>query len=111
MTNDYDVIPQPCRDALIRHILFGDEVGDFVTAVLRNDLAGAVERADHINIGLLPLYVGFLNMHAPKPCWGGDGFVRAWREARIIEAMKPGKVDWPNNTWHGHAERLFLERR
>ncbi len=45
------------------------EFGSFVTAVLANDLVGAVSRADSTNIKLLPEYAEYLRT-LPRDMWG-----------------------------------------
>lgn len=58
----------------------GRPVGDFLRALLSNDLLEAVGRADHHNIWLLPIYVGFLYNEMPSPAWGSPAKVAAWLE-------------------------------
>jgi len=40
-------------------------LGDFLTAVVRNDLMGAVFQADDVNIGALKMYAWFLTWNLP----------------------------------------------
>jgi len=51
-------------------------IGDFLTAIVRNDLLGAIFKADDINIKALKLYAYFLAWEMP-----GD-----WRSKAIAEA-------------------------
>jgi len=53
--------------------------GGFLTAVLCNDLAKAVSKADDRNVELVPNYVRLLYNHAPMDCWGDDETVDNWR--------------------------------
>jgi len=53
--------------------------GDFLTAVLCNDLTKAVSKADDRNVKLIPNYVRLLYNFAPAGCWGDDETVDNWR--------------------------------
>jgi len=53
-------------------------VGDFLTAVLHNNLTEAVARADDENIKNLPAFVGYLYNEAPSLCWGSKERVAEW---------------------------------
>lgn len=52
--------------------------GDFLTAVICNDLAGAIGRADEENIKNLPAYVSYFRWEAPGKCWGSKQKMEAW---------------------------------
>jgi hypothetical protein len=52
--------------------------GDFLTAVLCNDLMEACGRADETNIRNLPAYCAYLYNCAPPACFGSSAKVRAW---------------------------------
>jgi hypothetical protein len=77
-TGGYEAIPERMQDALQRYVLDRIKPGDFLTAVLSNDLRNAVIRADSENLPLLSLYVSWLYNVAPAPCWGSPDAVRAW---------------------------------
>jgi hypothetical protein len=78
----WDEFPAACRIALMPGLqrYFDQRVrpGDFLCAVLKNDLAEACGRADRINAPLLPAIVAWLNMHAPATSWGSAAVVEAW---------------------------------
>lgn len=57
---------------------FHRPVGDFLMAVLSNDLRGACQRADDENIENLPAYVAYLYNEAPGACWGSPEKVKEW---------------------------------
>lgn len=76
--NGYDLLPQHMCDEMQRYIDHGIMPGSFLTAVLSNDLMGALGRADEINIHALPNYGRFLYNHAPCGCFGSAELVRAW---------------------------------
>jgi len=60
------------------YVEHGTSVGDFLTAVLENDLSEAVGRADDSNLGNLPAFVGYLYNEAPAACHGSKAKVQAW---------------------------------
>ena len=74
-------IPFYMYDGLIFWILYGELPGDFLTAVLKNDLKEAIARADDINRDRLRNYVQFLYNEAPNQCWGSPEKVKAWRKS------------------------------
>lgn len=72
------MIPDRMYDALLRYVNNGIAPGDFLTAVLNNDLKEACARADDENRQLIYEYVKFLYNQAPSGCWGSPECVRAW---------------------------------
>ena len=75
---DYSVIPQHMRDGLIRYVVDHLQPGDFLSAVICNDLAGAVERADAENLPLLKTYVAWFYNVPPAICNGSHKAMTAW---------------------------------
>jgi len=73
-------IPDYMHDGLVEFILHGRPVGNFLTAVLSNNLKEACGRADDTNLQLLPNYVRFLYNHAPVGCWGTEERMESWME-------------------------------
>jgi len=71
-------VPDYMRQSVIDYIEKGYMPGEFLYAVLINDLHTAIGRADHNNIGNLPAYVNYLHNHAPRDCWGSKEAVKAW---------------------------------
>jgi len=53
--------------------------GGFLTALLKNDLRGAVLRADARNAACLGDWIRFLIDHAPSASWGSPEKVRDWQ--------------------------------
>lgn len=79
---DWSLIPPHMHEAVRRYVERHEPVGDFLTAVLSNDLRGAYSRADSDNIVHLPDYVTFLYNYVPAPCWGSPEAVKAWLAER-----------------------------
>ena len=75
-------IPAYMLRAVNRYILNGDTPGDFLTAVITNDLREAIARADDHNQVNLPAYIAYLHNEAPGQCWGSPEKMTAWIEAR-----------------------------
>lgn len=71
-------IPEHMQDGLRRYITDGIPPGDFLQAVLMNDLKGAFSQADHINRPRIYNFLMFLYNYAPSPCWGSREKYLAW---------------------------------
>jgi hypothetical protein len=74
----YEHLPEGLRGGMNRYIEHRVPPGNFLTAVLSNDLRRACERADDVNRHLLFEIVGWLYNEAPSPCWGSPEKVAAW---------------------------------
>jgi len=79
--------------SLWRWIERGTSPGGFLTAVLCNDLAKAVSKADDRNVELIPNYVRLLYNHAPMDCWGDDETVDNWRHGLHLRGQG-GPREW-----------------
>lgn len=55
--------------------------GDFVLAVLSNDLTEAVGHADQYNMATIPAIVSYCFNHLPSESWGSREKTRAWAQA------------------------------
>jgi hypothetical protein len=75
---DEKKIPPHMHDGLIRYIVDGIPPGDFLTAVINNDLREAVGRADLLNRAALADYVMFFYNDAPSGCWGRPDAMETW---------------------------------
>ena len=75
---NYEQIPNHMMRVLHRYIYNHEPVGDFLRAVLCNDLMGACGRADSTNIELLPVYAAYLYNEAPAACHGSKDKYEAW---------------------------------
>ena len=54
------------------------QCGDFLSAVICNDLKKAVSFADETNLRNLPAYVGYFYNEAPSACWGSPKKMKEW---------------------------------
>jgi len=82
---DYSLIPEHMMKSLRMYVEEGKRVGHFLTAVLSNDLWGAVGSADDTNQPLIPLYVMYINWECPAICHGSPEHVKAWYEKKDKE--------------------------
>jgi hypothetical protein len=76
------VIPERMCGGLERYLEQHVPPGDFLEAVLCNDLTEACSRADDENMGLLPVYVAYLYNYAPGRAWGSREKFEAWLARR-----------------------------
>ncbi len=79
MNYDYAAIPPAIIEALGNHADHHRETGDFTTAVLANDLMGAISRADADNLNALPAICLYIRNELTTNCYGSYATVRAWR--------------------------------
>lgn len=66
----WQLLPEHMRGAVERYLSDGIPPGGFLEAVICNDLAGAVGRADPTNRRRLTDIVCFFMWHTPLRCWG-----------------------------------------
>ena len=64
--------------AIRRYIDDREAPGDFLTAIICNDLKEAVGRADDEKLLNLPAFVGYFYNEAPSLCWGSREKMVAW---------------------------------
>jgi hypothetical protein len=80
-------VPARMHGGLIRYILCGVPTGDFLRALLGNDLIEAVVRADDGNRFAVPAWIVLLCNAAPPPCFGSGGQVARWiAQGGLLEA-------------------------
>ena len=72
------VIREDMVESLELYVNNGVLPGDFLQAVLRNDLVDAAGRADEDNLHNLAAFAGWLHNECPSPAWGSREKVAAW---------------------------------
>jgi hypothetical protein len=75
---DWSLIPPHMWGGLTRYLERGIPPGQFLCAVLNNDLVEAIKRADDTNMQRLPDYVRFLYNYVDNRAWGRPGCVDEW---------------------------------
>lgn len=84
MTDSYTFYDWTIRadmvQALERYIATGYPIGDFLTAILSNDLMKACHHADGNNKANLPAFAGYLYNKAPMTCHGSRRIVELWQQ-------------------------------
>jgi len=76
--NDQYFIPERMWGGLLRYLIVGVPPGDFLAAVIRNDLKDAVGRADDENVRLLAEYVRIFYNYTPRQAWGSKENMDSW---------------------------------
>lgn len=87
-------VPEYMRDSVEEYVQLGKPTGEFLAAVIQNNLKQAVMYADENNIGQLPAYMNYFYNYAPSDCWGSAAAMKRWIEAggliRIRERRATG---------------------
>ena len=71
-------IPDYMVEGVVNYVVHHIAPGDFLCAVIANDLFEAYGRADSTNIHCIYNYVRFFYNYAPAPCWGSREALQAW---------------------------------
>jgi hypothetical protein len=75
---DYDRLPAHIRDGVRDYIERGHLPGDFLRAVIANNLSQSFGYADEINRARLFEILSFFHNEAPGQCWGTPALMAAW---------------------------------
>ena len=75
---NYSILPEHIRDGAKRYIERGIPPGDFLRAVICNNLKESFARADRINIHRMFDIVSFFYNEAPAGCWGSIQKMERW---------------------------------
>jgi hypothetical protein len=76
------MIPTRTKNALDRYVNHSILPGDFLTAVLCNDLFGAMAYADSENLATLKDICMYVYWEIPGECWGNREKIDKWTERR-----------------------------
>ena len=80
-------LPDYMRDGMRRYIVQGIPPGDFMSAVLKNDLMEAFGRADDTNQRFMHNYAMFLYNDAPRGCYGSPNAFYEWCKEGGLQGM------------------------
>lgn len=72
-------------ESLVAYRDHGCPVGNFLQAIIANDFAQAVGRADMENIECIPAYAAFLHNEMPSYAWGCKSAYDEWLESHQEE--------------------------
>jgi len=86
-------IPDYMMDGIERYVNDGIPPGGFLTAIITNDLHGAVSAADDENIKNIPAYVAYFYNKTPAACWGSIAAMNAWAKKVSLERAYSQKVN------------------
>lgn len=75
---DQRLIPKTTQVALDAYVFERRQPGDFLLAVLSNNLRDAFQRADSENLSALPAIVSYVYNHTPALCQGSPKRVQEW---------------------------------
>ena len=71
-------IPDRMMGGIKRYIEDHVKPGDFLRAVICNNLKEAVGKADEENMENLPAFVAYFYNDAPSTCWGSEEKYKEW---------------------------------
>jgi len=89
----YHTIPDHMRAGAQRYVERGIRPGDFLSAVLSNDLMGAFQKADVINFNAMEYWARWLHDEAPAGCYGSPEKFKAWIKARGLNGLREAEID------------------
>jgi hypothetical protein len=87
MAKGINRIPGHMHEAIHRWVMFGYQPGDFLTALLSNDLFKAASHADDQNAAALIAWVRFLYNYCPMGCYRSPAKVAAWAAHRGLAGI------------------------
>ena len=90
-------VPGHIVEGLARYVVEGKPTGSFLRAVLTNDLRGAFQRADDVNLKAIPEIVGAIYWETPIGCNGSPEKVDAWIAKGGLMGLDDGRGDYEYN--------------
>jgi hypothetical protein len=108
-TLDGFYIPARMMSAIKSYVEKGEIPGDFLQAVICNNLKDACGRADRENLRNLPAYVSYFFNEVPSTCWGSREKMLAWADtvAGRLPPTEREPLDYPENTPTIQSADLF----
>ena len=97
-------VPEHTIDALIGYVEHGRPVGSFLSAVLTDDLSGALRSTDDSNRQCLEAILQWLWNTTPADCYGSEAKVAAWKAMKptersvLLQDVQAGRSSWPSMT-------------
>ena len=87
------MIPEHLRRAIDRYVEHGTPLGGFLTAVICNDLKGALGKADTVSRASLFDIVSYCYNEIPSDCWGSPEKMAAWMKERFKPFEEKNNAD------------------
>ncbi|MFH1626086.1 MAG: hypothetical protein ABID54_13165 [Pseudomonadota bacterium] len=88
---NYDKLPEHMRSGTQLYIERGILPGNFLQAVICNNLRESLARADHINTARMSDIAGFFYNETPFNCWGSEKRMKAWaKKGGLLGRPKTG---------------------
>lgn len=81
------------QESIVNYVEHALRPGHFLCAVIANDLAEAVARADDAHQAALCRIVSWFYQHAPGVCWGSRASLSAWLERRAGIVPEEDRLD------------------
>ena len=82
-------IPPAILTGIQNYVLYGHSTGDFLYAVLSNDLFGAIGRADEDSLAAIKYIIQYLNGYIPASVHGSwDNVKRHLQKGRELRDME-----------------------
>jgi hypothetical protein len=91
------ICPLNIIESLDRYVNYGIPTGNFLRAVLENNLKEALGLADENNIFHLYGIVNFLYNKCPSLCWGSPEKVKFWLEMKEKERRDTSEINGSNS--------------
>ena len=82
---NYDLLPEHIRAGVKMYIEEYIPPGDFLQAVICNNLKESFIRADETNTRMMWNIVNFFYNEAPSICWGSEEKMRSWLQRRFFK--------------------------
>ena len=82
---DYHLIPDHMMKSMINYADHHFPVGDFLKAIICNDLTEAIRRADDTNLWIIPIYVTWFYNEVPGGAWKSKKAYDYWLSLRLIK--------------------------
>jgi len=119
-------IPRHIHKAIRAYVDDHRRPGEFLQAVIRNDLMDATARADSENLPNIVAIIGYFHNETPGTCWGSKEALEAWvketeevamtrDQERRLDLMKRG-MHVPNNIgplkdvrWSARDDDWYIE--
>ncbi len=82
---DYSLLPEHIQEGVRLYIERGVLPGDFLQAVICNNLKESFAYADNTNCARMYDIVSFFYLHAPSISWGSEKKMKAWESTGGLE--------------------------